>query len=182
MPTKWGLDHLCQAPPKTRSEILKCYPRFSFKLAILSCTQAPAPGCIANFGYPNKPAQNLARKKKHQLLTWSFFLNLFFLGARGFANVLDMFFFSPFGGVLAVFSKQTIQTILRWWFFFGESILNYWKPHQWPLMQLQLLSVTPNQRTTWKGEKSGGGAFLDVWEVGCHMANKRVWYIYIICV
>ena len=158
MPTKWGLDHLCQAPPKTRSEILKCYPRFSFKLAILSCTQAPAPGCIAKFWYPNKPAHNLARKKTPTFNLELFFKSVFPWGP-GFCQLFlgDMLFFFPFWcGFGRVFQTNRPDHIALVIFFHFESILNYWKPHQRPLMQLQLLSVTPNQRTTWKGEKGGG--------------------------
>ena len=113
MPTKWALDHLCQAPPKTRSEILKCYPRFSFKLAILSCTQAPAPGCIAKFGYPNKPAHNLARKKNKQT---TFNLEPGVLPAFSWRHVVFFFpFWWGFGRVFQTNHPNHIALVIFFW-------------------------------------------------------------------
>ena len=96
---------------------------------------------------------------KHQLFLAAFFKNVFPWG-----GVLPTFswrltFLKSFTGVSGVFllpppsHHGSVENGCGWlppmslrlhrW-----NLLNYWKPPQRPLMQLQLLSVTPNQRTT----------------------------------
>lgn len=118
-------------------------------------------------------------KKNTNFFLEPFFSNLFFLGARGFARFFleTCSFFPPFGGVLAVFFKQTIQTIQRWWFFLFWIDPELLETTSMALDAVAIAERYPKSTHHLKGREVRG-AFLDVWEVGCHMASKRVWYRY----
>ena len=156
MPTKWALDHLCQAPPKTRSDILKCYPRFSFKLAILSCTQTPASGFSPILG----TQISLPITWKKQLLTWSFFFKYVFPWGPGFCQLfrhaLFCFpFWSGFGRVFQTNHPNHIALVIFFWWIDPELLETTSKA----LDAVAIAERYPKSTHHLKGREEGGGAF-----------------------